>query len=73
MHIIFRSTLVWLALLCSPAAMSADLNEVYQMALNSDPLLREAAANRLASSEASPQARSALLPLITGSYSRGEL
>jgi outer membrane protein len=72
MYIIFRSTLVWLALLCSPAAMSADLNEVYQMALNSDPLLREAAANRLASSEASPQARSALLPQITGSYSRGQ-
>jgi len=53
-------------------AGGTDLAEVYQIALVSDPTLREANANRLASSEASPQARAALLPLITGFYSHGE-
>ncbi len=72
MHIISRSLLVLLIFFGASTAGGADLSEVYQIALASDPTLREANANRLASSEASPQARAALLPLITGFYSRGE-
>ncbi|MEO1035006.1 MAG: TolC family outer membrane protein [Pseudomonadota bacterium] len=56
------------ALLCLPALAGAEsLLEVYQQALQSDPLVREAEANRLAAEEASPQARGALLPQITAS------
>ena len=72
MHIILRSILVMLIFFGASTAGGTDLAEVYQVALVSDPTLREANANRLASSEASPQARAALLPLITGFYSRGE-
>ncbi len=72
MHIISRSTLVMLIFFGASTAGGTDLAEVYQIALVSDPTLREANANRLASSEASPQARAALLPLITGFYSHGE-
>ena len=60
------------ALLAVPAlAGAADLAEVYQRALRSDPQLREADALRLANREARPQALAALLPQIdaTGSYS----
>ena len=72
MHIILRSILVMLIFFGASTAGGTDLAEVYQVALVSDPTLREANANRLASSEASPQARAALLPLITGFYSRVE-
>lgn len=72
MHIISRSILVMLIFFGASTAGGTDLAEVYKIALVSDPTLREANANRQASSEASPQARAALLPLITGSYSRGE-
>ena len=72
MHIISRSILVMLIFFSASTAGGTDLAEVYKIALVSDPTLREANANRQASSEASPQARAALLPLITGSYSRGE-
>ena len=43
-------------------ATAADLLAVYQRALQNDPQLREAEANRLAALEAKPQALSALLP-----------
>lgn len=60
------------ALGAAPAALPADLVEVYQRALQNDPQLREAEATRLASLEAKPQAISALLPQLsaTGSWSR---
>lgn len=48
-------------------ALGADLLAVYQRALQNDPQLREAEANRLAALEAKPQAVSALLPQINGS------
>ncbi len=51
-------------------AHGADLLEIYQFAQQSDPLLREADANRLATLEARPQARSALLPQLSFSGSR---
>src|SRR3954466_11477231 len=55
----------------SSAVPAADLIEVYQRALQNDPLIREADANRLASRESKPQALAALLPQLnaTGSYS----
>ena len=57
---------------CSPARLqAADLLSVYQRALQNDPQIREADANRLASRESKPQALAALLPQInaSGSYS----
>lgn len=56
------------------AAQGADLVTVYQRALQNDPLIREADANRLASRESKPQAIAALLPQLqaSGSYSKEE-
>ncbi|MEM8816373.1 MAG: TolC family outer membrane protein, partial [Pseudomonadota bacterium] len=53
----------WLA----APAYGATLLEVYQQALQSDPLIREADARRLAALEAKPQARGAYLPQISAS------
>jgi outer membrane protein len=52
------------ASLTSLNAAAADLKEVYMRALTSDPLIREAEANRLATRESKPQAVAALLPQI---------
>jgi outer membrane protein len=61
--------LLSLIVLCGAAAAApaADLLAVYQRALQNDPTLREAEANRLAALEAKPQALSALLPQLSGS------
>lgn len=58
--------------LAAQAVFGADLIEVYQRALQNDPIIREADANRLASRESKPQALAALLPQInvSGSYSK---
>jgi outer membrane protein len=48
---------------------AADLVTVYRRALQNDPLLREAEANRLAAIEAKPQAQAALLPQLSASGS----
>ena len=48
----------------SPTASGSDLMEVYQRAVQNDPQIREADANRLASRESKPQALAALLPQI---------
>ncbi len=67
-----RSLLVSLvALVALPASGAETLMDVYQRALQSDPVIREAEANYLATLEAKPQARSALLPQLnwTGGYS----
>jgi outer membrane protein len=50
-----------------PTASAADLMAVYQRALQNDPQLREAEANRLAALESKPQALAALLPQVSGS------
>jgi outer membrane protein len=47
-------------------AQAADLLAVYQRALQNDPQLREAEANRLAALESKPQALAALLPQLSG-------
>jgi outer membrane protein len=58
----------------APATFGADLLEVYQRALQNDPIIREADANRLASRESKPQALAALLPQLdaSGTYSKDE-
>ena len=53
--------------LCVHAASAADLVAVYERALQNDPQLREAEANRLAALESKPQALSALLPQLNAS------
>ncbi|MCH8303055.1 MAG: TolC family protein, partial [Proteobacteria bacterium] len=65
------------ALLCTLAApglaAAASLLEVYQQALQSDPLIHEAEARRMAALELVPQARGFLLPQISagGSWYQG--
>ena len=55
---------VALSLLGAGAARSENLLEVYQAAVKSDPVIREADARRMASLEAKPQARALLLPQV---------
>jgi len=63
-----KGTLALMACLLSyHAAWAADLIAVYQRALQNDPQLREAEANRLAALESKPQALSALLPQLSAS------
>lgn len=50
-------------------AGAADLAEVYQLALERDPILREAEANYMAARESKPLAWAAYLPQISGSIS----
>jgi outer membrane protein len=59
-----RSLLVASAGGLALTAQASDLAEVYQRALQNDPQIREAEANRLAAMEAKPQARSVLLPQV---------
>ncbi|HEY5806345.1 MAG TPA: TolC family outer membrane protein [Povalibacter sp.] len=58
--------------LLAGTASAADLMEVYQRAVQNDPQIREADANRLASRESKPQALAAMLPQISagGSYEK---
>ncbi len=54
------------AILClASQAQAASLMEVYQQALQSDPLIHEAESRRLAALEALPQARGALFPQVS--------
>ena len=63
-----KLALVFLASTLLPGIGNAtSLLEIYQQALQSDPLIHEAEARRLAALEAAPQARGALLPQITAS------
>lgn len=50
-------------------AGAASLLEIYQQALQSDPLIHEAEARRLAALEAKPQARGVLLPQVSAEAS----
>ncbi|HEX7061095.1 MAG TPA: TolC family outer membrane protein [Woeseiaceae bacterium] len=71
---VFRClTLTLAALGASAASEAASLLEVYQQALQSDPLIHEAEARRLAALETKPQARGFLLPQIdaSGSWQSG--
>ena len=53
-------TILAVASLASFNAAAADLKEVYERAITSDPLIREADANRLAARESKPQAIAAV-------------
>jgi len=53
------------AFLAAFSVQASDLAEVYARALQNDPLIREAEANRLAALESRPQALSALLPQVS--------
>jgi outer membrane protein len=61
---------ICIALALTSAAAAKDLVGVYEDALKSDPQIRQADANRLASREARPQAWAALLPQVSGTLSR---
>jgi outer membrane protein len=59
-----------LAVSAATSAYSADLLEVYKIAVQNDPLIREAEANRMAAREAKPQAWAALLPQLQADASK---
>lgn len=65
-----RGLLLAGVLALSSAAHAANLSEVLDLALRSDPQLREAEANRLAALEAKPQARALLLPQVNLTYDK---
>ena len=65
----FKYLALFLALATPALLNAASLLEVYQQALQSDPLIHEAEARRLAALEALPQARGALFPQINASGS----
>jgi outer membrane protein len=69
-----RRTLTFLAvsLACAVASPGKDLVGIYQDALQNDPQIRQADANRLASREARPQAWSNLLPQLSALASRAQ-
>ena len=61
--------LVALLMLCAaPLVQAEDLMEVYEIARQNDPQIRAAEAAYRAALEATPQARSFLLPQVNGSY-----
>lgn len=57
--------------LASSVAIAEDLMEIYQRALQSDPLIRESEAVYLATLETKPQARSGILPSLSFSAGTG--
>jgi outer membrane protein len=61
----FLLPLFGIAALAALPTQAADLAEVYARALQNDPQIREAEANRLATLESKPQALSALLPQLS--------
>ena len=63
---------LFVALALTSAAAARDLVGVYEDALKSDPQIRQADANRLASREARPQAWAALLPQVSGALTRSQ-
>lgn len=66
----FRYLAIVAAALCAPSSgFAASLLEIYQQALQSDPLIHESDARRMASMEAAPQARGLLFPQIEGNAS----
>ncbi len=67
-RLIFR--LSALALAIAGSAQAADLMEVYDKARASDPQFAAAEASRLSAEQSVPLARSALLPQLSGSWSK---
>jgi outer membrane protein len=71
MKIIRFATSLIVALLFASSGHAETLLEVYEKALASDPSLREAEANRMATLESRPQALSGLLPQLSASAGYG--
>jgi len=65
-----RGSIVLCLLCLSATAQAEDLLSVFDSAVQNDPQIREAEANRLAAREARPQAIARLLPQASGSASR---
>lgn len=63
--------LLALAVTAGPQAAAEDLMQVYQRALQNDPLIRQSEAIYLATLEAKPQARSNILPSLSLSAGAG--
>ncbi|MEQ1801235.1 MAG: TolC family outer membrane protein [Gammaproteobacteria bacterium] len=59
-------------LLASGLASADTLLQIYEKAVRSDPLVREAEANKLATQEGKPIARGSLLPQVNGRYNINE-
>ncbi|MDS4025815.1 MAG: TolC family outer membrane protein [Candidatus Contendobacter sp.] len=59
------------ATVCGPPAGAENLLQVYQQALDSDPVLKAAAASREATQETKPQARALLLPNVGVAVDQG--
>lgn len=68
----FKGLVLSLVVVAPGVTEAASLLEIYQQALQSDPLIHEAEARRLASLEARPQARGAYLPQLNfnGTYNQ---
>ena len=65
-HLVIKTALIsFITIVVINPAQSASLLEVYQRALQSDPLIHEAESRRLASLERETQARSRLLPELS--------
>ncbi|MEO8223769.1 MAG: TolC family outer membrane protein [Gammaproteobacteria bacterium] len=58
--------------LASGLAYGETLLQIYEKAVRSDPLVREADANRLAAQQGKPITRGALLPQVSGRYNLNE-
>jgi outer membrane protein len=67
-----RYALLALSVAAASANAQEGLIEIYQRALMNDPVIREAEANFLATSEVKDQARSSLLPTLTFSGSTSD-
>ena len=67
-----RTLLLPALFLAASAAQGDTLLQIYEKAMQSDPLLREAEANRLAVQEGKSTARGALLPQINGRANWGK-
>ncbi len=65
--------LAWMIAAPSDQAMAEDLLQVYRQALDSDPVIRAAAASREAAQEAKPQARALLLPSMGARLEQGRI
>jgi len=65
MKFTMKTPLLLLSSLISFSIQAANLNDVYQAALDSDPQLKAAQANYRASQETLPQSKSAMLPNIS--------
>ena len=68
---IIRLSLLCIAALITTSVSAESLMDIYQRALQNDPIIRQAEALYLANLESKPQARSAVLPFVSLSAGAG--